>query len=264
MRFQKARLFAVLVMASLCACQPIRKVGADPRIIGGVDADQDTLTWIVRMSINESGLCTGSFVSPTTLLTASHCVRSDSKVFIKRYEVNSVNIVEFPGTSDKVEPNDLAIVLFPPGTAKKWSRIASAPPKIGEKVNMLGYGSCTSWDGDDTGTRRCRGSNKISSLGGSHGMIRTDNSNGVAVSPGDSGGPMYRDDESIIGVASGGGYGEGSSHVNLFLKDNIAWMKDVVAQHQAVICGLEGVNDPVCNGGQGGSQDAVDIPPPVE
>jgi hypothetical protein len=268
-RVRNLNFFFAVVAAGLSAflggCQAPIRDGAKPRIIGGEDAGQDTLTWIVRMSIDGAGLCTGSFVSPTTLITASHCVRSGSKVFIPRYEVSSVKVVEFPGTTDKVEQNDLAIVLYPPHTAKKWSRISSSQPKVGEKVNMLGYGSCTEWNGPDSGTRRCRGTNKITSLGVNQGFIRTEQSNGVTVSPGDSGGPMYRDDESIVGIASGGGYGQDSLHVNLFLKENIEWMKDVVTQHQAVICGLDGVNDPVCQtSSPGGGEDPVDIPAPVE
>ena len=220
-------------------------------IIGGQDAGQDILPWAVRMSIGGGGLCTGSFVSPNTMITASHCVSSNSKVSVARYEAKSIKIIEHPKSTDEVEPLDLAIVMFPANTATKWTRLANRRPAAGDQVEMIGYGSCTRWDGPDTGTRRCRGKNKIS--GFDDRMIETTRSNGVALSPGDSGGPLFYADESIVGIASGGDLGQGSMHVNLLLQENQDFLKNAVAKHQAVICGLDGVSDPVCGSNPSGN-----------
>jgi S1-C subfamily serine protease len=236
---------------SLTSCHPRMLQNSGLKIIGGQDAGQDILPWAVRMSIGGGGLCTGSFVSPNTMITASHCVRSNSKVSVARYEAKSIKIIEHPKSTDEVEPLDLAIVMFPANTATKWTRLTNRQPAAGDQVEMIGYGSCTRWDGPDTGTRRCRGTNKIS--GFDDRMIETARSNGVALSPGDSGGPLFYADESIVGIASGGDLGQGSMHVNLLLPENQDFLKDAVAKHQAVICGLDGVSDPVCGSNPNGN-----------
>lgn len=259
-----ASLISLISMTGLVACQPGRTSPGNLRIIGGQDTEQESLIWAVRMRIGSGGLCTGSFVGPNTLLTASHCVGPTSRVFVKRYEATSVKVIEHPDSTDEVEPNDLAIVIFADNTATKWTRLAAQPPKRGDEVQMIGYGSCTTWDGADTGTRRCMGKNKISSISDDN-MIRTARSAGVAVSPGDSGGPMFNSDETIVGVASGGYAGSSSLHVNVFLPANVKFLKDTVHQHGAIICGLEGFNHPACNTQVPGASDdePVRIPDPV-
>ena len=268
-----AQIFMIAFGLSLTSCNPGMVQNSKSKIIGGQDAGQDILPWAVRMSIDGSSLCTGSFVSPNTMITASHCVSKGSSVVVARYEAKSVKIIEHPKSTDEVEPVDIAIVMFPANTAKIWTRLTNRHPAAGDQVEMIGYGSCTRWDGPDTGTRRCRGSNKIS--GFEDRMIETARSDGVALSPGDSGGPLFYADESIVGIASGGYLGNGSRHVNLLLPENQAFLKDVVAKHRAVICGLDGVSDPVCGsnpsgnlpdrGGRAnpGDDEPVRIPDPV-
>ncbi len=267
-RVSAAKSLAIIVLVSISgivACQPRTQTSGNLRIIGGQDTDQESLIWAVRMRIDGGSLCTGSFVGPNTLLTASHCVRPGSKVFVKRYETTSVKVIEHPKSTDDVEANDLAIVLFADNTATKWTRLAAQAPKRGDEVQMIGYGSCTTWDGADTGTRRCMGKNKISTTNDDD-MIRTARSAGVAVSPGDSGGPMFNSDETIVGVASGGYAGSSSLHVNVFLPSNIKFLQDTVRNHGAIICGLEGFNHPACDAqSQNPSDDEpVRIPDPVD
>jgi V8-like Glu-specific endopeptidase len=259
-----AYLISLISTTGLVACQPGRTSPGNLRIIGGQDTEQESLIWAVRMRIGSGGLCTGSFVGPNTLLTASHCVGPTSRVFVKRYEATSVKVIEHPDSTDEVESDDLAIVMFTDNTATKWTRLAAQAPKRGDEVQMIGYGSCTTWDGADTGTRRCMGKNKISDVDGD--MIRTARSTGVAVSPGDSGGPMFNSDETIVGVASGGYAGSSSIHVNVFLPTNVKFLKDAVRQHGAIICGLEGFDHPACNAqGPGASdEEPVRIPDPVD
>ncbi len=265
--------FGLNLTFSLTSCHPSMPQDSSLNIIGGQDAGQDILPWAVRMGIDGGGLCTGSFVSPNTMITASHCVSKNSKVVVTRYEAKSVKIIEHPGSTDDVEPLDIAIVMFPPNTATKWTRLTNRRPARGDQVEMIGYGSCTRWEGSDTGTRRCRGTNTISGFGDL--MIESSRSSGVAVSPGDSGGPLFYADESIVGIASGGEMGRGSIHVNLLLRENQDFLKDVVKKHKAVICGLDGVTDPVCGSnptgnfpGTGGNtnpgdNEPVRIPDPV-
>ena len=88
-----AQIFMIAFGLSLTSCNPGMVQNSKSKIIGGQDAGQDILPWAVRMSIDGSSLCTGSFVSPNTMITASHCVSKGSSVVVARYEAKSVKII---------------------------------------------------------------------------------------------------------------------------------------------------------------------------
>ena len=232
---------------------------AQTKIIGGVDAAQDIHPWTVRLAIDGGRLCTGTFVSPTTLLTASHCVKSNSSVKVPRYNnVSSVAVYKHPSHGGAVDRFDVAVVVFPANPASNFTSLTTRMPQVGEDVAFVGYGSCTEWDGADTGKRRCMGSNKVSSVS-ANSMISSNagrGADGVAVSPGDSGGPMFIEASKLAGIASGGGYGRDSLHTNLLMAENQSFLQGLANNSGVVICGLNGNSGQECSGaGVGGAAD---------
>ncbi len=102
-----------------------------------------------------SALCTGTFVSPNTLLTAVHCI--DAKNPRGGVNVDGINsiMVYFNdlyfklGESERIR-YDVAVVIFPPGTGdflgiKKYPELASAEPNGGDKIYLVGYGMNNPW-----------------------------------------------------------------------------------------------------------------------
>jgi len=192
------------------------------------------------------------------MLTASHCVRPGSVVYVPRYkDAASSAIYKHPQHGGQVDKYDVAVVVFPADTAEKFTGLATRMPKLNEVVSFIGYGSCTVWDGADAGSRRCMGSNTVSQVN-SEGMIFTQlgvGPGGVAISPGDSGGPMFIETNRIAGVASGGGFGRNSSHTNLLMPANLEFLREIAKKDGVVICGLD---EQQCEGaGIGGADDLM-------
>jgi hypothetical protein len=76
----------------------------------------------------------------------------------------------------------------------------------------------------------------------------------VAVSPGDSGGPMFSDCK-VIGVASRMVVFESESdsssrkislHTNITTQQNLSWLRTLQREEGAHICGLSGVDNSLC------------------
>lgn len=72
----KAFLAAALLISPVaCAAVPLQPRWNDTvRIIGGVDAQQDDVPYIVSVQRMSQHTCGGSLLDATTVLTAAHCV----------------------------------------------------------------------------------------------------------------------------------------------------------------------------------------------
>lgn len=198
------------------------------------------------------GNCTGTFVSDTTLITAAHCVRAPNRTtgvvnqtisLPRQGDVKSLKVLANVRSNQNVSPHDSAIVIFPPGTAKATMPLHRTAAKVGDKIMLVGYGGEV-WGGR-AGTKR-KGTNELTEVARGYLISerRGNNPNsgeGVAVAPGDSGGPLFIDN-ALAGIASGGGLGSNSIHVDLQSDTSKAFL-ELAVKAGAVIPGVGGTPD---------------------
>jgi hypothetical protein len=230
--------------------------GDDPKclhIVNGITTNEfPSVVNLIKPTIDENGKleaigsCTGTFVSSSTLITASHCVDNSPNGGVG---LNTKHLGKFPTTASDyqtlvkdlkrpvkvmrlvdvdVYPNlsrsDLAVVVFPKGTAPAISNLLLRTAKKGESAMIVGFGKSTGTDEkittDPTLQKRLGyttiredpTSNFIwTRLSG--GMIMTQGPNrpiagqtdgqNATTGPGDSGGPLFIN-RSLAAVTQGG------------------------------------------------------------
>ena len=205
-------------------------------------------------------LCTGTFISDDTVLTAAHCTMGSPSVDPDTGRVSGLSLTIMklvkasPKTMSKVASSvdvfrnthwdraeltktvneyDLGIVKFPPGTSNATARLAADSPSAGNKLTVVGYGlnfipkpGDATYDHSSSGIKRA-GTNTVSAV--EDGFIRfegqdadtSEDGTNVSSSHGDSGGPMFVD-EQLVGVTSGGGINDSGHGVSLYIDLNSA------------------------------------------
>lgn len=228
------------------ACMSSKNKLDDPsavKIAGGESISLDAQPWTLKITFpnDPDNFCTATFVSHNTMLTASHCAEEHPVITLsERGNIKSIAVYQYPLdiVSGVIDANDIAVIVFPNDTAKKFATFAARAPKKDDHVTLVGYGSCTEFLGPDDTRGRCSGTNVIKSIG-SDSRIVTAATGGVVVSKGDSGGPLFIDGNQIAGVANSG-TGAKSYHANLTATENIKWLRSIVSTTNAKICGLDG------------------------
>lgn len=231
------------------------------RLVGGALTENKPQTALLITNYNEDRYvyCTGTWVSDTTMITASHCL-SDSATGGVRYIPGAGSIVDnddldvlytsgvtpqkvFIGAPEftverfdqsefqKGMNRDLAVLLFPAGTAPAYVPILEAEVTETQELTMVGYGETNSPGEQSSNTggkldlRRRVGTNKLVKKPGAadpgyaevaaiipkeiyavSGESITDgmtDKGKALVGVGDSGGPLLVGD-ALVGVAAGG------------------------------------------------------------
>ncbi len=199
------------------------------------------------------GLCTGTFISPTTVATAAHCTQDDGSYLIVSSFGNfrtSTRRNFGPGVVD--DPEDLALLILDESVAnpRRGQVIAvGQQPDLAEKVRLVGFG-CNDFEQRlGTGVKRT-GTNQVSRLGdyvelytprvakttltSGRALIGSDNRSGTCF--GDSGGPLlnYRNGEWGVAAISHAGAsltdGYLSGFVNLNRGTNLDFLKSADAE----------------------------------
>jgi secreted trypsin-like serine protease len=198
------------------------------QIIGGQDLSQSaTLNRSVVMILNQNNvgsasICTGTFISPTIILTAAHCVSDDKNDLIvqmgnsifSEQEMISFRVVNVKKHEkyQKTE-NDLALILVEESKTVSVIPVAMAKEKdLSSKkmITLLGFGVNEIEESDD----EFQGAGNLRSLKVSpsrvsidHFTFSVDQSVGSGACHGDSGGPAFVPSSDrrfiLVGVASG-------------------------------------------------------------
>jgi hypothetical protein len=117
-----------------------------------------------------------------------------------------------PSGKEREPKDDVAVIIFEDGTSDIWFDLSRFPPKIGQRITVVGFGQ-TDFIGDNRSDEKRRfGENTISDLPDKGATIKyelTVHEDGSAIGDdvmtgrGDSGGPLFLGN-GLIGIVSRG------------------------------------------------------------
>ena len=198
----------LLLALLVCGCGltegPLSSVHS--AVVGGAPADDDP--GVVLVVIPGDRGCTGAAISERVVLTAKHCTTGTTadqwrvlvgpeplQVATRDAEYLVAEIRETPGGTGVSE--DLAAMLLDEDfefAFYRWAYTGRASVQQGAPVRHVGFGNTVAGDNSSAGTRNTRSGSLTAVYSGSLNAA-------VGACPGDSGGPLFADDDVMLGVA---------------------------------------------------------------
>lgn len=264
-------LVFIVAVASSCSSQTNQnssrtKIDSGTNITSSSPNKIDGVFFTTTASAGTGSKCTGTAVSTNTALTAAHCVYNGSPVDARGRIVGSQYCVSnsiyqnvcsdeiyvnprFPAHAARADGgHDTAYVVFPEGTFKSYFKVNSnLEVAVGDSIVLVGYSKFHLPD-PSQGSKRF-GYNTVTTLQRnaqndiwSRYRSRFED---VGVSPGDSGGPLFKACE-VTGVASrmtDNSPNKQNIHTNLTHPNTVAFLK---SSQTGYFCGLSGSDERYC------------------
>jgi secreted trypsin-like serine protease len=195
---------------------------ATPKIANGTDCTDLNKSPVVMVVKNyadgSAGICTGTMITPTKVLTAAHCLENAANVDVL-LGVSATKLAYITSYSWQIHPNftrsaigqltnDVGVINVPvPLPLPTVPLLASSAPQIAQKAVIFGYG--TTGPQDDFGQLRS-GVMKIAAVDA--GRIFANYESGTSnVCSGDSGGPLLVQIGNQLTIAGTTSYGDSAT-----------------------------------------------------
>ncbi len=204
-----ARLFqGTLILITLAISVGCTKdnfsTSAIPTAAGRFSAVTSEFPGVVMVILpGNSGLCTGSIVSPRAVLTATHCLKTAGTYTVRSKNGDfQTNHVAYTGNGSVDDTHDIGLLIFDNTTLTNFNdEIYSIANKanVGDAVTLVGFGCSSVETKVGSGVKRA-GTNRINSKddylnlltpksSSARGIIGDANQAGTCF--GDSGGPLF-------------------------------------------------------------------------
>ena len=184
------------------------------QVVNGI-VDTDIPAVVQITTLDQTGLCTGTFVGDNVVFTAAHCMDTTalggmglSNGTMPVSMVHGGVVGENALSARPLE--DFAILIFPAATSKSWRKIATSAPKAGDAMVVAGYGQTDFINNNASDGKVRYGFNVVDSVSVDQAILKYQSKATTDVlgqdsmsGRGDSGGPIFSGDGQVA-LTSGG------------------------------------------------------------